>query len=309
MDDQNQFKAAWERIERPETRPAVATAVVVADYEEFQQRVMAQEPRFVKEAVRSLYAGEIYVLKGGFPKRFMEELREKVDRFWKQTPPSFHKMVEGCPDFHRIQDEETAKKYVFQSVRHSAYFFQWNGDPLGIIPPIMARWRIFKFLGGYRFDEYERNTPKDGVVDRIQIARYLPKVGASETHADPYQNQKFFISAFMSKRGVDYQAGGFYVVGRGNTLCDLEGFIDVGDIGIGYATVMHGVDRIDPDKEPDWNTADGRWWLGLYSNSTDVGGGKGRATGQATPVALTGRGELPQRRVVFASRVEARAGA
>ena len=289
----NPFRTVWERIERPETQPRYATALVVADYEEFRQLVTESEPRVVEALAQSLYGGEIYVLKGGFPQRFMQELLGKVDTFWRQTPPSFHKMVEGCPDFHRIQDEETAKKYVFQSVRHSAYFFHWNGDPLGIFPMIMERWRVFKYVGGYRFDEYERNTPKDGVVDRVQVARYLPKLGASETHSDPYQNQRFFISGFMSKRGVDYHAGGFYVVGPGDAFIDVETHIDVGDIAIGYATVMHGVERIDPEGQPNWESRDGRWWLGLYSNSTDTG--KERATGKAMPMELRRGVQLPVR--------------
>lgn len=280
----NRYLKAWEQIDAPETRPRYARNIVETDYEQFAANVAAQDPVFVDEIVKSLYAGDIYILKQGFSRQFMTDLLEKVYKIWSQTPSSFHKMLEGCPDYHRMQDEEVAKKYVFESVRHSYYWFPWNGDPMGVIPEIVKRWRIFKFLGGYRFDEYETNTPKDGVVDRYQVARYLPGIGRSETHSDPYQNQKFFISAFMSKRGVDYQKGGFYVVGPGDRMIDVEDRIEIGDIGIGFATVMHGVDRVDPDKTPDWKAKDGRWWLGLYSNSTDHVAN--RATGQATKVAL-----------------------
>lgn len=280
----NNYRKAWEKIDFPETRPVYARHIVEMDYEAFEAKVIAQDSDFVNEVVESLYAGDIYLLKQGFPKKFMTDLLEKVYSIWSQTPSSFHKMLEGCPDYHRTQDEEAAKKYVFESVRHSYYWFHWNGDPMEVIPEIMKRWRIFKFLGGYRFDEYEKNTPKDGIVDRFQVARYLPGIGRSETHSDPYQNQKFFISAFMSKRGIGYEKGGFYVVGPGNRLVDLEDRIEIGDLSIGFATVMHGVDRIDPDKKPDWTKKDGRWWLGLYSNSTDHV--ENRATGQPVRVAL-----------------------
>lgn len=280
----NRYREAWEKLEAPDSRPAYARNIVEADYAEFADRVVAQEPRFVNDVVESLYAGDIYLLKRGFSREFMHDLLEKVHSIWSLSPSSFHKMIEGCPDFHRMQDEEVAKKYVFESVRHSYYWFHWNGDPMGVIPDIMKRWRVFKFLGGYRPDEYEKNTPKDGVVDRFQVARYLPGIGRSETHSDPYQNQKFFISAFMSKRGTDYEKGGFYVIGPDNRFVDLEDRIDVGDIGIGFATVMHGVDRIGPHKKPDWTAKDGRWWLGLYSNSTDYV--KDRATGRPTRIAL-----------------------
>lgn len=282
----NPYRKSWEACEDPKTQPLYARKLVEMDYAEFAAKVREEEPGFVREIVESLYSGDIYLLKNGFPKKFMQDLLDETDVIWKQTPSSFHKMLEGCPNFHRIQDEETAKNYVFQSVRHSYYWFHWNPDPFSFdsIAPIMERWRIFKYVGGYRYDEYEKNTPKDGIVDRFQVARYLPG-GRSETHSDPYQNQRTFISAYMSKRGVDYDTGGFYVVGPGNKKIDVEDRIDVGDIGIGYATVMHGVAEIDSGRTQDWNQKNGRWWLGLYSNSTDYV--KDRATGVAKRIELT----------------------
>lgn len=280
----NPYKKIWNEIEKPETQPKWARNVLELDYSEFEAKVTAQEPKFVKELVESLYSGDLYLLKNGFSKQFMHDLLEKVYQRWSSAPSSFYKMIEGVPDYHRIQDDEVAKKYVFESVRHSYYWFHWNGDPMGVIPTIMKPWRIFKYLGGYRFDEYENNTPKDGVVDRFQVARYLPGIGRSETHSDPFQNQRTFISAFMSKRGIDYEKGGFYVVGPGNHMIDVEDQIEIGDISIGYATVMHGVARVDPDKKPDWTKKDGRWWLGLYSNSTDHV--ENRATGKPVKIDL-----------------------
>lgn len=281
----NPYLKFWEEFEGSKDRPLYAQKLIETDYAEFAAKVREEDPRFVREIVESLYSGDIYLLKNGFSQEFMQRLLDETDALWQKTPSSFHKMLEGCPNFHRIQDEETAKKYVFQSVRHSYYWFHWNPDPFSFasIPQIMERWRILKYVGGYGYDEYEKNTPKDGVVDRFQVARYLPG-GLSETHSDPYQNQRTFISAYMSKRGVDYEKGGFYVVGPGNTKVDVEDKIEVGDIGIGYATVMHGVAEIDPNQNQDWAQKNGRWWLGLYSNSTDYV--QNRATGVAKKIEL-----------------------
>ena len=244
--------------------------VVDMEYAELEAKVYAQDPRFVNELVESLYAGDMYILRQGFTKEFMTDLKDKVYRIWSQTPSSFHKMIEGCPDFHRMVDEETAKNYVFKNIRHSYYWFSWNGDPMGVIPEIMKRWRVFKLLGGFRLNEYEGNTPKDGIVDRFQVARYLPGIGISETHIDPHENQRTIISIYMSKRGVDYEEGGFHAIAHGDKLADLEADIDVGDIGIGYATIQHGVSLVDSQGTPDWKARDGRWWMGLYSNSSDM---------------------------------------
>tara|TARA_Y100000588_G_scaffold395323_2_gene523408 strand:- start:18279 stop:19127 length:849 start_codon:yes stop_codon:yes gene_type:complete len=266
----NKFLEAWEKIEVAKPRPSFLRDIVEMEYEELEAKVYAQEPKFVNELIDSLYAGDLYLLRNGFPEKFLTDLRDKVYDTWSTTPSSFHQMIEGCPDFHRIVDEEVNKNYVFKNIRHSFYWFPWNGDPMGTIPEINRRWRVFKLLGGFRADEYESNTPKDGIVDRYQVARYLPGIGISETHIDPYENQRTIISVYMSKRGVDYDEGGFHAIGKGGKIVDLEAGIEIGDIGICYATVQHGVSVVDPNKKPDWKAKDGRWWMGLYSNSSDL---------------------------------------
>ena len=90
----------------------------------------------------------------------------------------------------------------------------------------------------------------------------------------------------MSRRGVDYQGGGFYLVGQGDTVVEAEDEIEVGDIGIGYATVYHGVAPCDTDQEPDWDTPAGRWFLSMYSNASDEV--KDRHTGYAVKLNLKG---------------------
>ena len=273
------YRQMWELKESTIARPLYAKKILQIDYSEFEREVRGGDEVFVRKIVDSLYSGDIYILKKAFSKFFLNSLLDGVYKIWTKTPSAFHKMLEGCPDFHRMQDEEIAKKYVFESVRHSYYWFHWNGDPLNVIPKINTRWRVLKLLGGVVENAYEQNTPKDATVDRFQVARYLPGIGRSETHSDPYQNQRFFISAFMSKKGIDYQEGGFYVLNSDGNPIDVEPYIEVGDLAIGYATVLHGVATVDPGAAVDWTSKNGRWWLGLYSNSTDVV--KDRATGAA----------------------------
>jgi hypothetical protein len=273
------YRQMWELKEGKFPRPHHANKIVQIDYAEFARQVRDGDNSFAEKMVDAIYSGDIFILKNAFSKIFLNNLLEGVYDIWTKTPSEFHKMIEGCPDFHRMQDEEIAKKYVFESVRHSYYWFHWNGDPLGVIPEINARWRVLKLLGGLEENAYELNTPKDGTVDRFQVARYLPGIGRSETHSDPYQNQRFFISAFMSKKGIDYQEGGFYVLDSEGNQIDVESFIEVGDLSFGYATILHGVATVDPSAKVDWTSKSGRWWLGLYSNSTDIT--KERATGVA----------------------------
>ena len=40
-------------------------------------------------------------------------------------------------------------------------------------------------------------------------------------------------------------------------------------MAFGFATVVHGVAAVDPHKSVDWGVMQGRWFLGLYSVSSD----------------------------------------
>ena len=230
---------------------------------------MDQDLGMVEYLVESLYSGDIFIFKNAFSKDFMEEVKRKAFEYGKSRPSEFHKMLEGTPDFHRIIDLETGKKYSFQVCKHSCFFYPWNDDPLNLFKEVYHKWRVVKTLMGLDSREYEKNTPKDGVIDRIQIAQYPSKIGFLEPHSDPYLHQRLFFSGYMTKRGVDYEDGGFYLVGLGDKKIEAEDGIDVGDIGIGYATIYHGVAPCNRDKEPNWNSIEGRWFLSMYSNASD----------------------------------------
>ena len=123
---------------------------------------------------------------------------------------------------------------------------------------------------GLELTEYENNTPKDGVIDRIQVVHYPSKIGFLEAHSDPYKHQRLIYSAYMSKKGVDFEGIGFYLIGKNNEIIEVEDLVDIGDVGIAYATVYHGVAPVNTNKKPDWdNVDDGRWFLSMYSNESD----------------------------------------
>lgn len=280
------FELAWKQAEASGPRPSRVRHVIHRDYKLFANQVMDESPSFVGWAVDRLYQGDVFILRNAFPAEFMESTRDKVFEWFKTRPSEFHKMLEGTPDFHRVIDLEAGKKYSFNVCKHSAFFYPWNDDPLNLFPIIYERWRVIKQLMGLEATAYEKNTPKDGVVDRIQVAQYPSRCGYLEPHSDPYLHQRLFFSGYMSRRGADYSGGGFYLVGKADTVIEAENQIEVGDVGIGYATVYHGVAPCNRHLEPDWESKAGRWFLSMYSNASDEV--KDRHTGH--PVKL----DLPE---------------
>lgn len=261
-------KNYWSQIEINNPNPKYSDGIEVIEYQDLKELV--KDDKEVRKIIDKTYNGRIFIIKKAFSIDFIKKIKDNFIDFVKSQPSSFHKMTENCPDFHRIIDEKVSDNYSIKALKHSAYFFHWNGDKYKIFDEINERWRILKFIGGKKFNEYEKNTPKNGVVDRIQILKYPPG-GSLSTHFDPSHNQRFFISIYASKRenNGDYESGGFYTIDKENKKFDVEPYIDIGDIGFGYATVRHGVDKIDDKKVCDWETESGRWFIGLYSNDSD----------------------------------------
>lgn len=280
----NPWAEAWAHAERSGPLPTRIRSSKVVDWTLFAESVRAQDPAFVSYLVGLLYAGDIVILKNAFPRNFMVNVRWLAARWMRFQEPSFHQMLEGSPDFHRYIDPETGKKYSFECCKQAAYFYRWNDDPLGLWPAVTERWRVAKVAMGLAFDEYEAFTPRDGVVDRVQIVRYPPAIGFLEPHADPHLHQRCFFSGYLSRRGVDYQGGGFYAVNSSNEAVFLEDQIDVGDAALGYATVCHGVAPCEKPLEP--SSDDGRWFLSLYSNASDEV--PNRHTGRPEKVSVAG---------------------
>lgn len=268
----NKIDYIWETLEKVKNKPNYCTGIKKESFKEFCERF--KNEKSLINTVNEILDGKVFIIKSCYSKKFINKLKDSFNQFVLSKPPSFHKMIDGCPDFHRVIDENVSNLYAVKAIKHSAYFFNWNGDPYKFFSKIYDKWRLLKFLGGRYYNEFESNTPKDGVVDRVQILKY-PAGGGMDLHCDPDHNQKLFISLYMSKReeGGDFQEGGFYLLGDKNKNIDLECHIDVGDLGFGYATLMHGVMKIDQSKlekkNANFSSENARWYLGLYSNDSD----------------------------------------
>ena len=260
------IKNYWENLENKKIKPTYANKIVTLDYSEFKKKFNNKKNLF--QLKKEIYDGNIFIIKNSFEEKFINKVKNNFLEFINSQESSFHKMKENCPDFHRVIDENVSNLYSIKALKHSAYFFPWNEDKYNLFEPIYEKWRFLKVLGGRVFYEFEKNTPKDGIVDRIQVLRYPPG-GSLETHSDPYHNQRTFISIYMSKRGEDYESGGFYVLNKNKQKVDIEDYITSGDVGFGYASIMHGVDKINGLKNCEWDTNKGRWFIGLYSNDSD----------------------------------------
>ena len=267
--DKTTFKFLWEGLERKKKQPRFARRLVIKNFDDFANEIFYSNVKDRLKLIKSLYSGDVYLLKKAFSEQFCKEIIKGAWKINKEQKESFHKMNGKCPNFHRLIDDKITKNYSYDHIKRSFYFFPFNKDPLNMYETIYKRWRVIKYLGGRKYNEFENNTTYDQVVDRFQVVQYPLGAGHLETHSDPYHNQRFFISGYLSKRGKDFSQGGFYIYKKNRSIIDGEKNIDVGDMMIGYATILHGVSKIDPASKVNFNSPKGRWFLGLYSNDSD----------------------------------------
>jgi len=279
METSDIFKREWERVRGERGCPTRLRNIVEMGFEAFQLLVSEGAKKQITEVVESIFSGNIIILKETMPKDFLRNVRQQLHQLGTKTDPEYYKMIEGCPDYHRLIDADVAKNYSFVAIKHSYYFFPWNEDRFNLLSETYKRWSTIKIASGLSSDAYKNNTPKNGIVDRLQVVHYPSGAGRIETHSDPYKIQPIIISGIMSKRGEDYKTGGVYFIDLNDTAIDVEDRLDPGDWIIYAPTVLHGVKTVDEHVVPDWTLSSGRWWFGPFSNASNEV--KNRHTGYA----------------------------
>ena len=265
----NKLDRFWKDLELKNTQPRDIRKIQIIENSKLEGIILKNESIEINNMIDNLYSGDFYIIKNAINKNFLHSLKNILMNFSKNEPSSFHKLNENCPNFHRLIDEKLALNYSLKAVRHSFYFFRWNNDEFDLFNKFDNIWSNIKFLGGLNRESYSRNTPKDGIIDRIQAVKYSENTGYVENHKhDPF-NQRLIISIYMSKKNVDFISGGTYFY-KDNKKIEVENQIDVGDCGIFYATLKHSVEAVTlKNNELEANDISGRWWIGLYSPESD----------------------------------------
>ena len=268
-DPNNIYKKMWDKYENVNKLPCFYRNIIKIDFNEFEKKVYSNDKEISKNIVNSLLAGDVYLLKNTFSKSYLKKLKNEAAKSWRTKKSEFFKIYEDCPNFYRAITEDLANMYSFKQIKQTQYFFPWNSDFCNLYQETYKRWRVLKYLSGFYKDVWEKDTPKDGIVDRIQIVKYPPNSGLLEPHQDPYIYQKFFISVYLSKKGEDYKDGGMYFINESKTKFMFDDLVDVGDMAFGFATLYHGVGISKTIEKNSNNDTAGRWFMGLYTTVSD----------------------------------------
>ena len=267
------IKNFWKFLEDNYPKPKFIKKINVIDFSKLKKALDEENFSFVKRVIENLYLNnEAYIFKKAVSPK-LRDISIYLANLYNETQKSnFFKMLDKCPNFHRIIDHEIATKYSIYAIKHSFYFYNWNiksNEEKFLKDEVYSNWSYIKYLSGLEKNEYEQNIPSDLIVDRLQIVNYPSGGGELRDHTDPIKNIRVVNGIILSKYGEDFNQGGFYFKDDKNNKLNIENKLDVGDSVSFYGSIVHGVDKIDPNDNLDWSLEKGRWFLGMYSNESD----------------------------------------
>jgi hypothetical protein len=209
--------------------------------------------------------GDVYIVKGVMDRKQLEPIREYLATIGGSSLPNYGPIVAGAPNSHRINDWD--ERAFVQGCFHQFQFFPWNQDMFGLFERFTPIYRLKNRLSGLPVDSFLGTEPEDGITARLSFQFYPRGVGGLNMHADPVDRHQLTVpTMLLSRKGEDYQTGGLVVETAGGERIDVDAMMDWGDVLFFRADLAHGVDRVDPDAEPNWLSFEGRWMVVIAVN-------------------------------------------
>lgn len=206
----------------------------------------------------------LIIVKNFFSKERMLDLRISAFNFSEVVESRNPEIEIGkTPNYWRF-DNDPDKSRV-KRISKSYRFFFWNKDSLKDLLPAMSVLSDFRNqLAG--FDQnFAESKIEDSHISVPVMMNYPSGGGHLEAHQDPESFQKIVIMIKLSKKGLDYQKGSFFIQ-EGNSIDeDIDDYLDAGDMYIINPSCTHGVSPIDPELPLDLSKNSGRWsmWCSL----------------------------------------------
>lgn len=266
------IKKYWAKLEQSKNPPKFVKKINLIEFKDLKKSIDKKNEFYTKNLIKKMYSGEAFIVRNAAKKNLKNTIINLAKHYDKKQKSSFHKMLDGTPNFHRIIDKKITKKYSLYAIKHSYFFYNWNIKTKlekKFKDGVYRHWRYIKFLAGNKKFEFEKNIPSQFQIDRLQIVNYPHGGGELRDHVDPRKNQRIVSGLIMSKIGKDFEKGGFYFRDKNNKKLNIEDKLEIGDSVMFYGSIVHGVDTVDEHKKLNWKSYDGRWFVGMFVNDSN----------------------------------------
>ena len=152
----------WKTLEKKKPVPKFVKKINILEFDKLKKSINSKNEIFVKNLARKMYNGEAFILRNAAKKNLKNIMINLAKHYDKKQKPSFYKMLDGTPNFHRIINKKITKKYSLYAIKHSYFLYNWNIKSKlekDFKKEVYRHWRYVKFLAGNSKFQYEKNIP------------------------------------------------------------------------------------------------------------------------------------------------------
>jgi hypothetical protein len=255
----------WQELINQYKPPKFFRSLKSLDFSELVSLIQNEKKYELKSIIKNIYEGDIYQFNNSISNELINDLFNEANQLAKNSKSEQALCVQGVKNFFYLQKDDQAVKGGYKAIDRSYYFFPWNKESENIFGKVNSIWAYIKIIGGQNKNEYNKNLPIDGIINRIHIIQYMKGGGTISPHNDPYDYQKIQIGSVLNTYGKDFKTGGFAVFDKKKEKIYLEPKLNKGSLVCFFPSLIHTVDPIDELDQIDYNSGEGRWYLSLTS--------------------------------------------
>jgi len=226
--------------------------------DEFEEWVRSDSDGFMQR----IHAPEAFVIRAYYDRDYILQLRQRVFEQARRSEPSWHPLLDGCPDYHRVHDNY-AGAHV-KSRMHGFYHHGWKPENRELFDHFGDIFRLKCHLAGDLDPEVlVRQIPSQGVVARVNLQHYPRGGGGISEHSDPHGDFALIQTLVQaSEPGKDFTTGGLFArETAGGEKHYLDFHTEPGDLMVLSPGIPHGVDAVDPDEPYGLSQNAGKWTI------------------------------------------------
>ncbi len=221
-------------------------------------------PEVVKTIQSDIKAGKLVILRGAVDAQWCKKVVNYLSVVGSSSLPNYSSIVPGAANFHRINDSD--QRSFVKGCFHQFVFYPWNQDFLNFFDRLKKFYELKNLVSNISAGKFLLDSDMNYTA-RIAAQFYPSSKGYLNLHRDPvFEHQLCVPTVTLSKKGTDYQKGGAVFITNKGKKINIDDISEVGDVTLFDASLVHGVDAIDPDLDVDWLNFKGRWMLLLAVN-------------------------------------------
>lgn len=211
-----------------------------------------------EDLLKQLDDEKLCIIRGVATRQEMAAWIAYLSQVGRGSLPGWQAILPNCSNFHRIShwDERSYVKACF----HQFSFFPWNDDIFSLFTRLRPVFELRNLLSGAEPGAYLGYEAYDDCIARLSFQFYPKGIGGMNEHIDPVgPHQAVVPLLMMSELGRDFEDGGIFVRGADGEMVFIEKYTRPGDVVLFSPKLAHGVATIDPKKDADWLSFEGRW--------------------------------------------------